>query len=65
MTFQVTDVPDGITFTGNYTVAGGTGRFAGVTGSGVVAGSGFLEGPTNIGFGSISLSGGLSFGPGE
>ena len=64
MTFQVTDVPDGITFTGNYTVAGGTGRFAGVTGSGAVAGSALLEGPT-IGFGSISLSGGISFGPGE
>ena len=65
MTFQVTDVPDGITFTGNYTVAGGTGRFAGVTGSGVVAGSALLEGPTNIGIGSFSLSGGISFGPGD
>ncbi len=39
MTFQVTDGPGGITFTGTYTVAGGTGRFAAVTGSGVVAGS--------------------------
>ena len=65
MTFQVTDVPDGITFTGNYTVAGGTGRFAGVTGGGAVEGSAHLEGPTNIGFGSISLLGGISFGPGE
>jgi len=65
MTFQVTDVPDGITFTGNYTVAGGTGRFAGVTGSGAVEGSAHLEGATNIGFGSISLSGGISAGPGE
>ena len=64
MTFQVTDVPDGITFTGNYTVAGGTGRYAGVTGSGVVAGSALLDGP-HIGIGSFSLSGGISFGPGE
>jgi hypothetical protein len=65
MTFQVTDVPNGITFTGNYTVAGGTGRFAAATGSGVVAGSAHLAGPSNIGFGSVSLSGGISFGPGE
>ena len=36
MTFQATDVPGGITFTGNYTVAGGTGRFAAATGSGVI-----------------------------
>ena len=65
MTFQVTDGPGGITFTGNYTVAGGTGRFAAATGSGVVAGSAHLIGPTNIGIGSFSLSGGISFGPGD
>ena len=65
MTFQVTDGPGGITFTGNYTVVGGTGRFAAVTGSGVVAGSAHLVGPTNFGIGSFSLSGGISFGPGD
>lgn len=64
MAFQVTDTPGGFTFTGNYTVAGGTGRFAGATGSGVVAGSALLAGPTNMGIGSFSLSGGISFGPG-
>ncbi len=64
MTFQATDVPGGITFTGNYTIAGGTGRFAGVTGNGVVAGSALFNGPSN-GIGSFSLSGGVSFGPGE
>ena len=64
MTFQATDVPGGITFTGNYTVAGGTGRFAAATGSGV-AGSAHLVGPTNFGIGSFSLSGGISFGPGD
>ena len=64
MALQATDVPGGITFTGTYTVTGGTGRFTGVTGSGVVAGSALLDGPKN-GFGSFSLSGGISFGPGE
>ena len=64
MDFQATDVPGGITFTGNYTIAGGTGRFAGVTGSGVVAGSALLVGP-HSGIGSCSLSGGISFGPGD
>ena len=46
MTFQATDVPGGITFTGDYRVAGGTGRFAAATGSGVVAGSALLNGRT-------------------
>ena len=65
LSFQVTDMPSGITFTGTYTVAGGTGRFAGATGSGVVAGSALLSGPSNFGIGSISLSGGITFGPGD
>ena len=64
MAFQETDVPGGIAFTGTYTVTGGTGRFAAVTGSGVVAGSVFFEGPTS-GIGSFSLSGAISFGPGD
>jgi hypothetical protein len=64
MVFQATDVPGGITFTGTYTVTGGTGRFAAVTGDGVVAGSALLDGP-HSGIGSFSLSGGISFGPGD
>lgn len=63
MAFQTTDVPGGITFSGSYTITGGTGRFAGATGSGVVAGSSLLVGPNN-GIGSFSLSGGISYGPG-
>jgi hypothetical protein len=59
MVFQATDVPGGITFTGSYTITGGTGRFVVATGSGVVAGSALLVGPNN-GIGSFSLSGGIS-----
>jgi hypothetical protein len=62
MTFQATDVPGGVTFTGSYTIVGGTGRFAAATGSGVVAGSALLVGSHN-GIGSFSLSGGISTGP--
>ena len=65
MTFQETAVPGGITFIGTYTITGGTGRFVRVTGSGVVAGSELLEGPTGSGIGSLSLSGAISFGPGD
>ena len=64
MTFQATNAPGGITFTGNYTITGGTGRFAGATGSGFVAGSALLDGPQS-GIGSFSLSGGITFGPGD
>lgn len=64
MAFQATDVPGGVTFTGSYTITGGTGRFTGVTGSGVVAGSALLVGPNN-GIGAFTLSGGISIGPGE
>lgn len=63
MVFQATDVPGGITFTGSYTIIGGTGRLAGATGSGVVAGSALLVGP-NRGIGSFSLTGAISYGPG-
>ena len=65
MAFQETDLPGGIAFTGTYTITGGTGRFAAVTGSGVVAGSMFFEEGRTSGIGSFSLSGGISFGPGD
>lgn len=64
ITFRTTDVPGGITFSGDYTITGGTGRFAGATGSGFVAGSALLESPQS-GSGSFSLSGAISFGPGN
>jgi hypothetical protein len=64
LAFQATDVPSGITFTGTYTVIGGTGRLAAVTGSGFVAGSALLNGP-HSGIGTFALSGAVSFGPGE
>jgi hypothetical protein len=63
MTFQATDVPGGITFTGTYTVVGGTGRFAAVTGDGVVAGSALLSGLT-VASARLSLCG-ITFGPGD
>jgi hypothetical protein len=63
MIFQATDVPGGISFTGSYTITGGTGRLAGATGSGVAAGSALLV-ERNNGIGSFSLSGGISYGPG-
>ena len=63
MVFQATDVSGGVMFAGSYTVAGGTGQFAGATGSGVLAGSALFLGENN-GIGSFSLAGVLS-GPGE
>ena len=38
MTFQATNVEGGVTFAGSYTVAGGSGRFEGATGSGLLSG---------------------------
>jgi len=59
MSFQSTQVPGGVTFAGDYTVTGGTGRFYGATGGGVLAGSAFLTGP-NDGVGSFSVAGTIS-----
>ena len=59
MSFQGTQVPGGFTFAGDYTVTGGTGRFYGATGAGVLAGSAFFTGPNN-GVGSFSVAGTIS-----
>jgi len=59
MRFQVTQVPGGVTFAGDYTVTGGTGRFYGATGGGLLAGSAFFTGPNN-GVGSFSVAGTIS-----
>jgi len=59
MIFQTTEIPGGVTFAGDYTVAGGTGRFYGATGSGALAGSAFFTGPNN-GVGSFSVAGTIS-----
>ena len=46
MIFQTTFLPNNaVTFEGSYTVTGGTGRFNGVTGAGVLAGSAIVTGP--------------------
>jgi len=59
MSFQGTQVPGGFTFDGDYTVTGGTGRFDGAIGGGVLAGSAFFTGPSN-GVGSFSVAGTIS-----
>lgn len=57
--FQATNVPGGVTFAGTYTVAGGSGRFAGAMGSGSLTGSATFTGPSS-GFGSFSVEGTIS-----
>jgi hypothetical protein len=59
LSFQVTQIPDGVTFAGNYTVTGGTGRFYGATGNGLLTGSALFTGPNN-GVGSFSVAGTIS-----
>jgi len=54
----------GVLFSGSYTITGGTGRYAGATGSGVFGGSGLYLTETD-GIGAFALSGGISFGPGD
>jgi hypothetical protein len=48
-----------VTFEGSYTVAGGTGRFAGATGSGSLTGSATFTGPSN-GVGEFAVTGTIS-----
>ena len=57
--FQTTFLPGAVTFEGSYTVAGGTGRFAGATGSGSMSGSVTFLGPSN-GVGSFAVAGTIS-----
>jgi len=57
--FQATFLPGGVTFEGSYSVAEGTGRFAGVTGGGSVSGSATFTGPSN-GVGSFTVAGTIS-----
>jgi len=60
MVFETTFLPNNaVTFEGDYTVTGGTGRFYGATGSGDLAGSAFVTGP-NTGIGSFSVAGTIS-----
>ena len=50
MTFQATNVEGGVTFAGSYTVTGGSGRFEGATGSGLLSGGAlFLDESNGIG----------------
>ena len=53
------NIPGGVSFEGDYTVTGGTGRFEGATGSGFIAGSALFTGP-NTGVGSFTLVGTIS-----
>jgi hypothetical protein len=57
--FQVTFLLPELTFEGSYTVAGGTGRFAGATGSGSLRGSATFTGPNN-GVGDFTVAGTIS-----
>ena len=60
MVFQTTFLPNNaVTFEGDYTVTGGTGRFYGATGSGDLVGSAVVTGP-NTGVGSFSVAGTIS-----
>lgn len=53
-------LPSGATFAGTYIVTGGTGRFAGATGSGSASGSATFTGPSN-GVGSFAVDGTISY----
>ena len=59
MTFQSTNVTGGVTFAGSYTVTGGTGRFDGATGSGVLSGGALFLTETD-GIGAFCVAGTIS-----
>jgi hypothetical protein len=61
MDFQSTVDPisGAVTFEGTYEVTGGTGRFAGATGSGMLIGAAVFAGPNN-GVGSFTVTGTIS-----
>jgi hypothetical protein len=57
--FQTTFLGSEVTFEGSYTVAGGTGRFAGVTGGGSLVGAAQFLGPDH-GVGWFAVAGTIS-----
>ncbi len=57
--FLVAFLPGLLSFEGSYTVAGGTGRFAGAIGSGLLSGSATFITPSN-GIGSFTVAGTIS-----
>jgi hypothetical protein len=57
--FATVFMPTGVIFDGTYTVTGGTGRFAGATGSGSASGAAVFTGPTG-GVGSFAIDGTIS-----
>ena len=58
-TFNVTQVPGGVIFSGTYNVVGGTGRFAGATGQGMLTGSAQFTGE-GVGVGDFTVDGTIS-----
>ena len=56
---QGANVDGGVTFSGSYTIVGGTGRFAGATGSGFLAGGALFLTPTD-GIGAFAIAGTIS-----
>ena len=59
MTFQATNVEGGVTFAGSYTVAGGSGRFEGATGGGLLSGGALFLDEIN-GIGAFAVVGTIS-----
>jgi len=59
ISFTTESLPNGVAFAGAYTVTGGTGRFAGATGSGAASGAAIFTGPSG-GVGSFELDGTIS-----
>ena len=55
-----TNLPGGVTFSGTYTVTGGTGRFAGATGGGSMSGQAVFTSEAGDGVGSFSFMGTIS-----
>src|SRR5436190_1301734 len=57
--FNVVPTSNGVTFEGTYEIIGGTGRFSGATGHGVLTGSAVFTGP-NTGVGEFTFEGFIS-----
>jgi len=56
---QGVNVDGGVTFSGNYTIVSGTGRFAGATGTGFLVGGALFLSPTD-GIGAFAIAGTIS-----